>query len=38
MFERQYEVSVKSISRDESVYSCDLTTQLFIALCFVLNK
>jgi hypothetical protein len=34
----QHEVSVKSISRDESIYSYDLTTHLFSALCFVLNK
>jgi hypothetical protein len=34
----QYVTSVKSINRDNNMYSCDITTHLFLAVCIVFNK
>lgn len=34
----QYDISVKSINRDKSMYSCDLNIHLFLAVCIVFNN
>jgi len=34
----QYDISMKSINRDKTVYSCDLNIHLFLAVCIVFNK